>query len=110
MNVNSEKGSRRTDVIEREKDEIRETAASVPAEMEAAVGRKKTENVTVTSPGDDIIPTTYPTIIPPIAPIGPGFPYVAYIGGSGTEVDSKNSAVSVRSSVDDLVEAHDRNN
>lgn len=104
------------DLIENRKDDVRETAASVPAEMEGAIIRKEAEE-SIGTVYPTVLPTTiYPTIptIPtvPTVPIGPGPGdlYVAGSGGSGAKPGSAESDVSVRSSVDDLVEVYDRNN
>lgn len=99
------------DVIENGKDDVQQTAASVPAEMEGAVVKREAEESTAHICPTVLPPTIFPTVLPPtlIGP-GPGDVIVASSGGSGAQPDSTDSDVSVRASVDDLVEAHDRNN
>lgn len=107
--MSPERDSEKIDVIESQKDDVRETAASVPPGMEAAVGRKKMDIVPTLVPGGE---TVFPTICPDIFPTGPAPPPLLIGGsvGSGAELDSADSDLSVRSSVDDLVEARDRSN
>lgn len=88
-------------VVENRKDEIRETAASVPVGMEGAIARRKAEKSTAT-----VHPTVQPpTICPPAT--GPGHYVSPPDAGSTIERSAVASDVLVCSSVEDLVDAHD---